>query len=222
MRGCVSLGSKSLATGATGSEAGDEVSKEDRVAAMGWAGRPGACGGLWLYPEEDGSHGGREQRREAATLAFLKALSSCSVEKTPPGTRVESTRQLGRRFRAVGDSGSDQCGDVMGRDEEFFLGMLHGTWHRAGPQRRWLWRQYGRCRKSNPLGRLRSSLCGPATVFRLSEGTEKDKFLGCREQLPATRRGRKSLAEVLRTVEKTRGLDYISDKTLTFTHPTCA
>ena len=45
-RGCMSLGSKSLATGATGSEVGDEVSKEDRVAGTGLAGRPGACGGL--------------------------------------------------------------------------------------------------------------------------------------------------------------------------------
>ena len=40
-KGCMSLGSKSLATGATGSEAGDEVSKEDRVAGMGLGGGQG-------------------------------------------------------------------------------------------------------------------------------------------------------------------------------------
>ena len=79
--------------------------------------RPGACAGLWLYPEEGGSHGGCEHRRGAATLVFLEALSGGSVEKTPLGTGVESGRRLGGGMGAVGEGGWNPGENMRVRDD---------------------------------------------------------------------------------------------------------
>lgn len=113
--GCKSVGvGAPRAMGTSGSEAGDGrvpgTPEDQQGDPCGPGDSPGACAGLWLYPEEGGSHGGCEHRRGAATLVFLEALSGGSVEKTPLGTGVESGRRLGGGMGAVGEGGWNQRG----------------------------------------------------------------------------------------------------------------
>lgn len=73
------------------------------------------------------------------------------------------------------------------------------------------------------LGCLPSSLWGPVAVFTLSKAIKKDKNL----QAAKTNRqwhskGVTCLPGSSKQWEKTRWLDYVSDKTLTFTHSPCA
>ena len=67
-----------------------------------WGQLRGPVRGLWLYLEEDGSHGGCKHGREAPMLVFFKALSCCPVEKNLTADRSGIGEAVGRKDPGCG------------------------------------------------------------------------------------------------------------------------